>query len=305
MKIFLTGATGLIGGTIAAKLLAAGHSVRGLVRDSERGALLAKKGIEPVVGTLDHLDTLSSEARAADATLNTANADNPFAADAIVNALKGSGKTLIHTSGSTIVGDHSAGEYPSATYHEDLRRPIPLPEKCSRIATDTLVCASATEGVRSMVLCPTLVYGTGLGVRTVGPQVMNFVKLAQERGQPCHIGAGKNIWSHIHVEDCADAYLLALEKAQPGAYYFLTNGEASWVEMAQAIGRLLGLGEKTGTIRNVDAVRRWGAPFAHAMGGNSRLSSAKAKAELGWKPHRKSILHDIEFGSFRQALAAG
>ena len=44
MKIFLTGATGLIGGTIAARLLAAGHSVRGLVRDGERGKLLAAKG---------------------------------------------------------------------------------------------------------------------------------------------------------------------------------------------------------------------------------------------------------------------
>lgn len=50
------------------------------------------------------------------------------------------------------------------------------------------------------------------------------------------------------------------------------------------------------------ACRRWGAPFAHAMGGNSRVSSAVARAMLAWTPSRPSILHDIEHGSYRKAL---
>lgn len=303
MKVFLTGATGLIGGTIAIKLLAGGHQVRGLARDAERAALLQKQGITPVLGTLDHLDTLASEARAADATINAANADHSFAARALVDALKGSGKALLHTSGSTVVGDLAAGASAGPTHHEDLPSAEPLIEKQSRIATDRMVQAAAVEGVRSVVLCPGLVYGAGLGARRSGPQVMRFVDLARERGQPCCIGAGANIWSHVHVEDLADAYLLALENAPAGSFFYLAGGEASWREMAQAIGRLLGQNTEVGSIDPMEAVRRWGPGFAQAMGGNSRVSSAKARAMLGWSPRRPSILDDIATGSFRAAVA--
>ncbi len=305
MNIFLTGATGLIGGTIAVKLEAAGHVVRGLVRDAAQAAAVTKLGVTPVIGTLDHLDTLAAEARAADATINAANADHVFAARALVQALQGSGKPLIHTSGSTVVGDHAAGDTAGSIHHEDLLPPEPLPEKCSRIATDRLVTAAGAHGVRSVVMCPGLVYGVGLGMRTVGWQMMNFVKLAQERGQPHHIGAGANIWSSVHVEDLADAYLLALAKAPAGSFFFVAGGEATWRQMAQAIGRLLGQGETTASISHMDAVRRWGPALAHSMGGNSRISSAKAMAMLGWTPSRPSMLHDIEFGSYKQALAGG
>ena len=40
MKIFITGAPGYVGGTVAAKLLAAGHQVSGLARDGEKAATL-------------------------------------------------------------------------------------------------------------------------------------------------------------------------------------------------------------------------------------------------------------------------
>ena len=303
MKVFLTGATGLIGGTVAVKLIAAGHTVRGLVRDAARAAEIQRLGIVPVIGSLDHLDTLSAEAQAADVTVNTANADHVFAARTFVEALKGSGKRLVHTSGSTIVGDHARGEFAGATHHEDFPAAQPLPEKMSRIATDRMVQAAAGHGVHSVVICPGLVYGIGLGLRKVGPQVMQFVKLAQQRGRACHIGAGANVWSNVHVEDLADAYVLALTKAPAGSFYFVAGGEASWREMAGAIGRLLGQNEMAISLPHPEAVRLLGPGFAHAMGGNSRISSAKAQAMLGWSPSRPSILHDIEQGSYRSALA--
>ena len=59
----------------------------GLARDEGRAALLAARGISPQVGTLDDLDTLADAAKAADAVINTANADHPFAARAFVDAL--------------------------------------------------------------------------------------------------------------------------------------------------------------------------------------------------------------------------
>ena len=53
MEIFLTGASGYIGGTVAARLIAAGHRVRGLVRSAEKAETVKRLGLEPVMGTLD------------------------------------------------------------------------------------------------------------------------------------------------------------------------------------------------------------------------------------------------------------
>jgi len=47
MKIFVTGATGYIGGSVAERLLREGHTVTGLVRTEEKAVLMKERGIEP------------------------------------------------------------------------------------------------------------------------------------------------------------------------------------------------------------------------------------------------------------------
>ncbi len=63
MNVFMTGATGYIGGTIARRLLDDGHELRGLVRDAEKRRRLASFGVEPVMGGLDDAAILTAEAR--------------------------------------------------------------------------------------------------------------------------------------------------------------------------------------------------------------------------------------------------
>ena len=53
MRIFLTGANGFIGGAVAVALIAAGHTVRGLVRSRDKADLVAAHGVEAVIGSLD------------------------------------------------------------------------------------------------------------------------------------------------------------------------------------------------------------------------------------------------------------
>ena len=86
MAIFVTGASGYIGGAIATALAESGQSVRGLVRTEEKARRLAAAGIVPVLGTLDDAETLAREARAADAVVNAADSDHLGAAEA--NKLK-------------------------------------------------------------------------------------------------------------------------------------------------------------------------------------------------------------------------
>jgi len=107
MKIFITGASGYIGGSLAATLLAAGHRVSGLARSVDTAAALEKLGIAPLRGTLDDADVLGKAARAAEVTVNAASADHRAATEAMLTALAGTGKTFLHTSGSSIVGSRA------------------------------------------------------------------------------------------------------------------------------------------------------------------------------------------------------
>jgi uncharacterized protein YbjT (DUF2867 family) len=77
MKIFVTGATGYIGGTLAQRLVQAGHQVHGLLRSPEKAKPARANGIVPVLGTLDDSAILRKAASEADAVVNAASSDLP------------------------------------------------------------------------------------------------------------------------------------------------------------------------------------------------------------------------------------
>ena len=72
MRIFLTGATGYVGGGVLDALVRAGHDVTALVRDNGKARLVARRGAHPVVGTLADPDSFRSSAEAQDGYVHTA-----------------------------------------------------------------------------------------------------------------------------------------------------------------------------------------------------------------------------------------
>lgn len=76
MNIFLTGASGYIGGAVARHLVRCGHTVRGLTRTPSAAGFLTAAGIDPVLGALDDAPLLAREANRADAVVNTADSDH-------------------------------------------------------------------------------------------------------------------------------------------------------------------------------------------------------------------------------------
>lgn len=298
MKVFMTGASGYIGGSVAARLLEAGHSVRGLVRSGERAARVRALGIEPLLGSLSDAALLAQAARAADAVINTASSDDRGSVEAMLPALSGSGKCFIHTSGSSIVGDMSAGRRGDKVYEDDT--PVqPLPGKAARVAIDQLVLASAKDGVRAVVICPTMIYGRGRGAHPESIQVPRLIALAKKHGVPRHVGPGENIWSNVHIDDLVRLYLLALDKAPAGAFYYAENGENSYRELAEAIGRMLGMGGRTLPMPIDEAVAELGESGAQfSFGSNSRVRAVRARRELGWSPKERALIEEIEGGCY-------
>ncbi|MGK5052715.1 NAD-dependent epimerase/dehydratase family protein [Janthinobacterium sp. RB2P8] len=292
MKIFLTGAAGFIGSSIAAGLVRAGHQVTGLVRKPEQVAELAKIGVLGVQGDLNDRALLIEQAKAADAIINAASSDHRGAVEAILDALAGTNKVFLHTSGSSIVGDASGGEGTQQIYYED-KLPAPTADKAARVAIDDLILASASQGVRASVLCNTLIYGHGALPRD-SVQLPRLLKQARKSGIVRHVGPGRNIWSNVHIDDVVSLYLLALEKSPAGTFYFVESGEASFRDMTAAIAKALHLGPAQDWPLP-EAVAEWGYEMAsYGLGSNSRVRGARTRTLLGWQPQGPSVLEWIE-----------
>ena len=171
MNIFLTGASGFIGGTVALRLNASGHRIRGLVRSPEKAARLQALGIEPVLGDLSDTALLAQEAKAADAVVNAASSDDRSSVDAFLDALAGSGKPFLHTSGTSVVADDARGDRASDRIYDEDTPIEPVPGKAARVAIDRLIIDAAGGGLRSVVLCNSLIYGTGRGLHPDSVQI--------------------------------------------------------------------------------------------------------------------------------------
>jgi nucleoside-diphosphate-sugar epimerase len=300
MKIFCTGAAGYIGGSVAANLIAAGHQVTGLVRSPQKADAVRARGIEPLLGTLDDGEILARAAQAADVVVNAASADHKGSVVTMLDALAGSGKPFIHTSGSSIVGTRAKGERSDAIFDEDT--PItPSPARAARVALNELILSYRDRACRPVIVCPSLIYGLGHGANPDSVQVPLLIKLARKRGNAAHAGPGENIWSNVHIDDLVPLYTMAIEKAPSGAFYFAENGEHSMREACEAINRMLGFAGPPSAMSMQEAAAEWGAGTAEdTMASNSRVRAKRAPQELGWKPNARGLIDEIERGCYRE-----
>lgn len=302
MNVFITGASGYIGGSVATLLIATGHRVSGLARSAETAEALGKLGVAPVRGALEDAAILAKAAREADAVVDAANAAHRGAAEALLQGLAGTGKPFIHTSGSSIVGTRAGGELREAVFDE--ATPFtPSPARADRVALDNDIRAAAASGVRTIVIAPGLIYGRGRGISPHSMQVPWLIALARKSGIAKHIGSGENRWSNVHIDDLVTLYALALEMAPSGAFYFAENGENSMKEVCEAISRMLGFGERTQGMTVEEAAAEWGeGPANDTMGSNSRVRAKRARAELGWQPQARSLIDEIERGCYARDM---
>jgi nucleoside-diphosphate-sugar epimerase len=121
MQIFVTGATGYIGGVVTERAIAEGHEVRGLSRTPEGDGKLQALGAMPVRADLTTLDVLRQENARADAVLHLAYIHDftmdyeqvlridAAAVRALGEPLPGTDKPLLITSGTTVVEPDPAG----------------------------------------------------------------------------------------------------------------------------------------------------------------------------------------------------
>jgi nucleoside-diphosphate-sugar epimerase len=297
MRVFLTGATGYIGSAVAEHLRAAGHQVAGLARSEAAERRLRDAGITPVRGDFTDPGRLASAAREAEAVISLATTYDPTvdgpAIDAILKALSGSNKPFIYTSGIWSHGD-TGGKVV-----DENSPPKPAALVAWRQGVEDRVLAAARQGIRSVVIRPAIVYGRGGGIPA------RFVESARKEGAAEFVGSGENRWPFVHVDDLADLYVLALEKAPPGTLLLGVSGPSHQVrEVAAAASRGAGANGRIRATPLEEARKKLG-PYADALVLDQQATGKRAQQLLGWQPHAEDVLVDLERGSYAMAGATG
>ncbi len=92
---------------------------------------------------------------------------------------------------------------------------------------------------------------------------------------------GTAIRDYIHIRDLADAHLLALQQSRPGEHRIYNLGNGTGFSVREVIDSCRRVTGREITVRDAD--RRAGDPAVLIA------SSAKAVAELGWRPRHTGI----------------
>ena len=219
--------------------------------------------------------------------MDAAFAQDEAAVCAMLDALAGSDKPFLYTSGSGVLADTgtmSAGEDAALSDASML---------ASRIGVEREVIAAVGRGVRAIVIRAGLVYGGG-GGGTMGL----LLDLARRAGGPFTVGEGWNVWSAVHRDDLGELYRLALQHAPAGRLYHAANDDrATMREIAAAGARAAGRTTPVQVIP-VEEARKFAGGMADGLVAEKRISAACARSELGWAPRAPSIIEEIERGSY-------
>jgi nucleoside-diphosphate-sugar epimerase len=290
MVIFLTGATGYIGSAVADALHRAGHSVIGLARSDEAAGRLHLKSIATHHGDLASATTLASAAAAADGVIHAGTTNNGAvdreAVRTMLEAVSGSGKPFLYTSGIWVMG---------ATNGQPADETWPLQPSAMiewRAGVEQLVLDSAARDVRAIVIRPAVVYGRGGGLPA------EFVDGARKDGVARYIGDGENHWPVVNVDDLADLYVRAVEKAPAGTLLLAAEQTAHKVrKIAEAAAAGANPGARAESWPLEEARKALG-PYADALALDQHVSSHKAHSLLEWKPRAAGIFEDLRQGSY-------
>ncbi|KAI0649445.1 NAD-P-binding protein [Trametes meyenii] len=333
VSIFITGATGYIGGSILQRLLwHPNFEITALVRNADKAKQLETQfSVKSVVGSLQDLDKLASAAESSHLVIHMASSDDVEAINAILRGLKarhdktGDLPLLIHTSGLGVIADEARGAYASDKVYSDLDLATieALPPTALHRPVDLLVVAADEAGyARTHIVLPSAVLGSAsgplydAGISNPHTIVMPvFVRVALARGAVGVMGTAASVWGGVHVDDAADFYTNLLdtllstpEKVSHGraGYFFLENGEFIMRELMSAIADPLFDAGRVPTRELVPFTQEelpkvFGAEVVCvAVFSNARSKAERARKELGWAPKYvpkdllDSVKHEVE-----------
>jgi nucleoside-diphosphate-sugar epimerase len=309
----ITGATGFIGGRLAARLAREGHPVRCLARVSSDTSQLDELGVEIAVGDLTDAASLARAVEGASHVFHCGALVSDWATTTeIVRANVGGTRNLLHAavgasverfvhiSTTDVYGYPDGGVEIDETYGSTRFRNWYAETKLAAEAEVRRVHAAHT--LDAVILRPATVYGPG------SKDVIGEIARAILGGHMLLIDHGRAIAGLCYVENLIDGALLALRhEVAPGHAFNLSDGlSVTWREFTDDLAAGLGASRV-----------RWSMPYRLAnaigfslehgyrllrrstglsappllsrqavqvLGKNQDFSNRKARDLLGWEP---------------------
>ena len=296
MKIFLAGATGVVGQALVPLLTSHGHSVVGTTRSESKAPLLRELGAEPVV--VDGLDrdgvrravaaarpdAIVHQMTALGGDLDLRRFERSFA---MTNRLRTEGTDHLmaaaREAGVERVVAQSFGAWPYARVGGPVKTeddPLdPDPPKQVRTTADAIKhLEAAVTGAGGIALRYGGFYGPGTSFAPGGEQW----EAVKARKFPV-IGDGGGVFSFVHMDDVASGTVAALERGAPGRIYNICDDDpAPAREWLPAVAEAIGAPPPRHLPRWVG--RLMGEHLVVMMCEIRGASNERAKHELGWTP---------------------
>jgi 2-alkyl-3-oxoalkanoate reductase len=294
MRVFVAGATGVIGQYLVPGLIAAGHEVTASTRSQAKVRQLATAGAAPViVDGLDREAVLKAVAAAEPEVIvhqmtalthmrGFRHFDKEFA---VTNELRSRGTDYLLEAASAVgtrrlvaqsfIGWNNIRSGSQVKTEQDPLDPHPLAVTAKTMAAirhlEETVPAAVPEG---LVLRYGILYGHGASDL--------MLEIARKRQMPV-VGRGTGIWSFTEVTDAATATVAAITRGTPGIYNVVDDEPAPVAQWLPYLASCLGV--KPPMHAPVWLGRLLGGEMVVSLMTEARgASNSKAKRELGWTP---------------------
>ena len=292
MKVFLTGASGVLGRAVTSAAVADGHQVVGMVRTPRGAQLVRDSGAEPVSGSLFESDTLVSAMRGADVVVNFASHMPTGRLKTLAPAWRANDRIRMHGAGVVVRAALAAGvprvvqPSLSAMYADggvdwvDEHSAVDLSRATEPfVVSETWIDRFRRDGGEGVVL--------RLGTVT-GPEPMTAWLVRRARsGRPTGFGDPAS-WTHVvHLHDVGTAVAAALT-APVGTY----NVGAEPLRRAELAEAFAVAGGRRGGRFHGALMTRLGGGRLEMFTRSQRVSSQLFGDRTGWHPQFPKLTQD-------------
>ena len=300
MKVFIAGATGVLGRRLVKGLWDRGHSVLGLVRDSRGEQIVQSLGGESRWASIFDPDELAHAAKGADIVIHAASSvprkTRPTRGDWKMNSRIRTEGTRALTEcaariGATVYLQQSVlgVARPPNGSHFDEYSPVSPADPMSFSALDgenIALQAGGRHGFKVSVLRCGCLYGADSAhTRWLGERL--------KRGRIAVIGRGDAVWACLHLDDAARAFITAAEAGRIGIWHLLDDEPVTVAKFLGAFAERL----------HLPAPRRLPTWLARTLAGrhvvsaftaSTRTSNRRFRREFGWAPRYPSCQEGLD-----------